>query len=54
MRVLVFAYACEPDQGSEPGAGWIWSRMLARIGEVWVITRENNRSRDRSCTSAGS
>ena len=44
MRVLVFAYACEPDQGSEPGAGWIWSRMLARIGEVWVITRENNKS----------
>ena len=44
MRVLVFAYACEPGKGSEPGAGWIWSRMLARLGEVWVITRESNRS----------
>jgi glycosyltransferase involved in cell wall biosynthesis len=43
MRVLVFAYACEPGIGSEPGAGWIWSRMLARMGEVWVITRESNR-----------
>ena len=43
MRVLAFAYACEPGKGSEPGAGWIWSRMLARIGEVWVITRESNR-----------
>jgi glycosyltransferase involved in cell wall biosynthesis len=43
MRVLVFAYACEPDKGSEPGAGWVWSRMLARMGEVWVITRESNR-----------
>jgi glycosyltransferase involved in cell wall biosynthesis len=42
-RFLVFAYACEPDKGSEPGAGWIWSRMLARIGQVWVITRANNR-----------
>lgn len=42
-RFLVFAYACEPDKGSEPGAGWIWSRMIARIGETWVITRENNR-----------
>ena len=42
-RFLAFAYACEPDKGSEPGAGWIWSRMLARIGETWVITRENNR-----------
>ena len=43
MRVLVFAYACEPGKGSEPGAGWVWSRMLARMGEVWVITRESNR-----------
>jgi glycosyltransferase involved in cell wall biosynthesis len=43
MRVLAFAYACEPGRGSEPGAGWIWSRMLARMGEVWVITRESNR-----------
>ena len=44
MRVLAFAYACEPGKGSEPGAGWIWSRILARIGEVWVITRESNRA----------
>jgi glycosyltransferase involved in cell wall biosynthesis len=44
VRVVVFAYACEPDQGSEPGAGWLWARMLARMGgEVWVITRANNR-----------
>jgi glycosyltransferase involved in cell wall biosynthesis len=43
MRVLAFAYACDPDHGSEPGAGWAWARMLARIGETWVITRENNR-----------
>jgi glycosyltransferase involved in cell wall biosynthesis len=43
MRVLVFAYGCEPGQGSEPGAGWIWSRMLARLGDVWIITRESNR-----------
>jgi hypothetical protein len=39
----VFAYAREPGKGSEPGAGWVWSRMLARMGEVWVITRESNR-----------
>ena len=43
MRVLVFAYACEPGKGSEPGAGWIWPRMLARMGEVWILTRANNR-----------
>ncbi len=43
MRILALAYACEPKKGSEPGAGWAWARMLARLGETWVITRTNNR-----------
>jgi glycosyltransferase involved in cell wall biosynthesis len=42
-RIIAFAYACEPEAGSEPGAGWEWACMLAAIGDVWVITRENNR-----------
>jgi glycosyltransferase involved in cell wall biosynthesis len=41
MRILAFAYACEPARGSEPGAGWAWSQMLARLGETWVITRRD-------------
>lgn len=44
LRIVAFAYACEPELGSEPGAGWEWARMLAELGDVWVITRENNRS----------
>jgi glycosyltransferase involved in cell wall biosynthesis len=43
MRIVAFAYACEPESGAEPGAGWMWARMLARLGESWVVTRENNR-----------
>jgi glycosyltransferase involved in cell wall biosynthesis len=43
MKLLAFAYACEPAEGSEPGAGWLWARMLARYGDTWVITRTNNR-----------
>ena len=43
MRLLAFAYACEPIEGSEPGAGWMWARMLARHADTWVITRSNNR-----------
>ena len=43
MRILAFAYACAPGEGSEPGAGWAWARMLARMGDTWVITRSNNR-----------
>ena len=44
MRILAIAYACEPGKGSEPEVGWIWSRMLARLGETWVVTRANNRA----------
>ena len=43
FKVLVSAYACEPDKGSEPGVGWNWSKQLSRFFEVWVITRSNNR-----------
>jgi len=44
MRIFAFAYACEPGRGSEPGAGWSWARMLAGLGETWVVTRANNRA----------
>lgn len=43
LRILAFAYACEPGKGSEPGAGWAWARILAGLGETWVVTRANNR-----------
>lgn len=45
MRVLLSAYACEPNKGSEPGIGWAWANALADSGvEVWVLTRANNRA----------
>lgn len=37
------AYACEPDRGSEPGAGWAWVWAAAESHEVWVLTHETNR-----------
>jgi glycosyltransferase involved in cell wall biosynthesis len=43
LKVLISAYGCEPEQGSEAGAGWGWSMQIARFHEVWVITRANNR-----------
>lgn len=43
-KVLLSAYACEPDRGSEPGVGWNWMLALLQRGfEVWVLTRANNR-----------
>ena len=42
-KVLVGAYACEPDQGSEPGVGWHWVEEISREHDAWVITKKNNR-----------
>jgi hypothetical protein len=39
LRILRFVCACEPGRGSQPGAEWAWSRLLARLGETWVIAR---------------
>jgi hypothetical protein len=44
LRILPFAYASEPGQGSEAEARCAWSRMLARLGETWVITRHDYRA----------
>ena len=40
MKILLSAYACEPNKGTEEGFGWNWSTHLAESGvEVWVLTR---------------
>lgn len=38
LKVLVSAYACHPEQGSEPGVGWNWVREIARHHDVWLLT----------------
>lgn len=38
-KVLVSAYACRPQGGSEPGAGWAWCKAAARDHDVWLLTR---------------
>jgi glycosyltransferase involved in cell wall biosynthesis len=45
MKILLSAYACEPNRGSEPAVGWNWAQELILAGhDVWVLTRENNKS----------
>lgn len=45
MKILLSAYACEPNRGSEPSVGWNWALSLSKIGhQVWVLTRSNNKS----------
>jgi glycosyltransferase involved in cell wall biosynthesis len=43
LKVLISAYACEPDTGSEPAVGWNWVLQMQRYHDVWVLTRQNNR-----------
>jgi glycosyltransferase involved in cell wall biosynthesis len=44
MRILLSAYACEPNKGSEPGVGWNWALEIEKLGhKVWVLTRRNNK-----------
>lgn len=43
MKVLMSAFACEPNRGSEPGAGWNIARAMAKHHDVWVLTRARYR-----------
>ncbi len=43
MRVLISAYACAPERGSEPGVGWNVACEVARYHDVWVLTSRENR-----------
>jgi glycosyltransferase involved in cell wall biosynthesis len=37
-RALVFAYACEPGRGSEPGAGWGLAQAASELADCVVLT----------------
>ncbi len=40
MKVLMVAYECVPNAGSEMALGWNWPLHLAKLGhEVWVLSR---------------
>lgn len=38
LSILVNAYACSPNMGSEPGMAWNWCINLARYCELHIIT----------------
>jgi glycosyltransferase involved in cell wall biosynthesis len=43
VRLLLSAYACRPNAGSEPGYGWNWATHLASRGfEVHVLVAQRN------------
>lgn len=38
MKILINAYACSPNMGSEPGMAWNWVSNLAKFCELYIIT----------------
>lgn len=45
IRIMVNAYACSPDMGSEPGMAWNWCVHLAKHCELHIITESEFRER---------
>lgn len=45
IKVLMSAFACEPDEGSEPEVGWQWATLMARHCDVTVLTQSKNRDK---------
>lgn len=45
LKVLVNAYACSPNMGSEPGMAWNWCVNLAKYCELFIITEEEFRDK---------
>ena len=39
LKILMSAFACRPDAGSEPEVGWACARTMAQHHDVWVLTR---------------
>jgi glycosyltransferase involved in cell wall biosynthesis len=44
MKLLISAYACAPNRGSEHGIGWNWTTEAHRLGhEVWALVSPAHR-----------
>lgn len=39
QKILISAFSCLPNRGSEPGVGWNWAIEAAKTQEVYVLTR---------------
>jgi glycosyltransferase involved in cell wall biosynthesis len=45
LKLIISAYACSPNMGSEQGIGWNWCVQLARHGELHIITESEYQER---------
>jgi len=52
MKILLSAFACKPNSGSETGVGWRWAIELAKTHEVVVLTDISRRASIESQTGS--
>ncbi len=41
--ILVSAYSCEPNRGSEPGVGWDYVSEMSKSYKLIVLTRDDKK-----------
>ena len=47
MKLLMSAYACAPNSGSDHGIAWNWITEAQRLGhEIWVLVSPAHRDFD--------
>ena len=46
MKLILSAYACNPEKGSEPGVGWNWLKEIAKYNEVFVLFYAGQRQKE--------
>jgi hypothetical protein len=39
-KILVSVFSIDPNKGSEPGVGWLWTTEIAKSNYVYVLTRK--------------
>lgn len=44
MKILLSAFSCLPNRGSEPGVGWGFFTSLAKDHEILLLTRRSNQN----------
>lgn len=44
LKLLISAYACAPNRGSEHGNGWVTIVELSRYHDIWALVNEENRA----------
>ena len=42
LSILINAYACSPEMGSEPGMAWNWCINLASIANCTLLPKESS------------